>query len=48
MMELKKAAFWKSDKKENWYFKNMKEFLTIGAKNIPFELTEIIKERDFI
>jgi len=25
----------------------MQEFLTMAAKNIPFELTELIKERDF-
>ena len=44
----KKQHFGESKIKEDWYLKNINDFLTTASKNIPFELKEIIKENDFI
>ena len=44
----KKQHFGKVKIKEEWYLENMEIFLKNAANNIPFELTEIIKECDFI
>ena len=44
---IKKKHFGKTIIKEDWNLKQINRFLKEASKNIPYKLTEIIKETDF-
>ena len=44
----KKQHFGKANITEDWYTTNIKSYLKKAEKNIPFELSNIVKPGDFI